>query len=74
MLDNGLTFEQQKQMDNIYENFMSKLKEKDIKLYSKLRKNELTENDIYKLINSNNKDLIIDDKEQYQLFGDWNEI
>jgi len=70
MLDNGLTFEQQKQMDNIYENFMSKLKEKDIKLYSKLRKNELTENDIYKLINSNNKDLIIDDKEQYQLFGD----
>ena len=70
MLDNGLTFEQQKQMDNIYENLMSKLKEKDIKLYSKLRKNELTENDIYKLINSNNKDLIIDDKEQYQLFGD----
>jgi len=74
MLDNGLTFEQQKQMDNIYENFMSKLKEKDINLYAKLRKNELTENDIYKLINSNNKDLIIDDKEQYQLFGDWNEI
>jgi len=70
MLDNGLTFEQQKQMDNIYENFMSKLKEKDINLYAKLRKNELTENDIYKLINSNNKDLIIDDKEQYQLFGD----
>jgi stress response protein YsnF len=70
MLDNGLTFEQQKQMDNIYENLMSKLKEKDINLFAKLRKNELTENDIYKLINSNNKDLIIDDKEQYQLFGD----
>ena len=70
MLDNGLTLKQQQQMDNIYENLMSKLKVKDNKLYAKLRKNELTENDIYKLINSNNKDLIIDDKEQYQLFGD----
>ena len=69
-LDNGLTLEQQEQADNVYETLMSDLKSINNKLYQTLRARELTEKDVYKLINSNNKNIIINDKEQLEFFGD----
>lgn len=39
--DNGLTDEEQKIMDNKYEELMAKVKEIDFKLYKRLRANEL---------------------------------
>ena len=41
MFDNGLTKEQQVEMDARYENLMAQVKEIDLKLYRKLRANEL---------------------------------
>tara|TARA_R100000951_G_scaffold91176_1_gene79489 strand:- start:271 stop:489 length:219 start_codon:yes stop_codon:yes gene_type:complete len=69
-LDNGLTKDQQKQMDNAYETLMSNVKNINPKLYQTLRSTELTEKDVYKLIKSNNKNVIINDKEQFEFFGD----
>tara|TARA_R100001015_G_C4577123_1_gene134217 strand:- start:394 stop:609 length:216 start_codon:yes stop_codon:yes gene_type:complete len=69
-LDNGLSKEQQKEMDNIYEALMSEVKNKNIKLYQKLRASELSEKDVLKLINTKNKNVIINDKEQLEFFGD----
>jgi len=69
-LDNGLTLEQQEQADNVYETLMSDLKSINNKLYQTLRARELTEKDVYKLINSNNKNIIVNDKEQFEFFGD----
>ena len=69
-LDNGLTLEEQERMDNIYESLMSDLKSINNKLYQTLRAKELTEKDVYKLINSKNKNIIINDKEQLEFFGD----
>ena len=69
-LDNGLTLEQQEQADNVYETLMSDLKSINNKLYQTLRARELTEKDVYKLIKSNNKNIIINDKEQFEFFGD----
>jgi len=69
-LDNGLTSEQQEQADNVYETLMSDLKSINNKLYQTLRARELTEKDVYKLINSNNKNIIVNDKEQLEFFGD----
>ena len=69
-LDNGLTLEQQEQADNVYETLMSDLKTINNKLYQILRARELTEKDVYKLINSNNKNIIVNDKEQLEFFGD----
>ena len=70
MLDNRLTPKQQKEMDIIYEDLMSKVKDKDIKLYNKLRKQELTEKDVYKLANSKNENIIINEKEQFEFFSE----
>lgn len=39
--DNGLTVEEQKEMDVKYEELMGRVKEIDMKLYRKLRANEL---------------------------------
>jgi len=39
--DNGLTAEEQKEMDVKYEELMSRVKEIDMKLYRKLRAKEL---------------------------------
>ena len=39
--DNGLTAEEQKIMDDKYEELMGQVKQKDINLYRKLRANEL---------------------------------
>ena len=69
-LDNGLTLEQQEQADNVYETLMSDLKSINNKLYQTLRARELTKKDVYKLINSNNKNIIVNDKEQLEFFGD----
>ena len=69
-LDNGLTLKEQKRMDNIYEALMSEVKNKNIKLYQRLRASELTEKDVCKLKNSKNKNIIINDKEQLEFFGD----
>ena len=69
-LDNGLTLEQQEQADNVYETLMSDLKSINNKLYQTLRARELTEKDVYKLINSKNKNIIINDNEQLEFFGD----
>tara|TARA_B100001029_G_C14864171_1_gene340756 strand:- start:81 stop:269 length:189 start_codon:yes stop_codon:yes gene_type:complete len=41
MLDNGLTAEQQAEMDAKYEELMAKVKEIDLKLYRRLRAGEL---------------------------------
>jgi len=69
-LDNGLSKDQQEQMDNAYETLMSDVKNINPKLYQTLRSTELTEKDVYKLIKSNNKNIIINDKEQFEFFGD----
>jgi hypothetical protein len=67
-LDNGLTEEQQEVMDDAYETLMSDVKVIDLKLYERLRANELSLADVYKLRNSKNVDVKIDEKEQYNLF------
>ena len=67
-LDNGLSKEQQEEMDNVYEALMSEVKRKNIKLYQRLIANELSVKDVIKLANSKNSNIIIDDKEQYYLF------
>ena len=67
-LDNGLTEEQQEVLDEAYEALMSEVKVLDLKLYERLRANELSLADVYKLRNSKNVDVKIDEKEQYNLF------
>ena len=69
-LDNGLTLEQQEQMDNIYESLMSDLKSVNPKLYQTLRAKELTEKDVMKLIHNQKNNIIQNDEGQYQLFGE----
>ena len=66
-LDNGLTLEQQEQMDNVFETLMSEVKIINPKLYQTLRAKELTEKDVMKLIHSKNKNIIINDKEQFEM-------
>jgi hypothetical protein len=51
-LDNNLTEEQQEVMDEAYEALMSEVKVLDLKLYEKLRENELSLADVYKLKHS----------------------
>ena len=67
-LDNGLTLEQQEQMDNIYEALMSDLKSVNVNLYQALRAKELTEKDVMKLIHSKKDKVIENEQGQYQLF------
>ena len=61
---------QEIEIDIIYEGLMFKLKDIDIKLYTKLRKQELTEKDVYKLANSKNENIIINEKEQFEFFSE----
>ena len=68
-LDNGLTPEEQEQADNVYETLMSDVKNINNKLYQTLRLRELTEKDVYKLINSKNKNIKINEKEQFEFWG-----
>ena len=41
MLDNGLTKQEQAEMDARYENLMAQVKEIDLKLYKRIRASEL---------------------------------
>ena len=68
LFDNGLTPEQQEVMDEAYEALMSNVQIINFELYQRLRANELSVADVYKLRNSLNKDVKIDEKEQYKLF------
>ena len=55
-------------MDNIYEALMLKVKQKNIKLYQRLRQFELTEKDVIILMNSTKKKVQENEQGQYQLF------
>ena len=50
--DNGLTVEEQKKVDDAYENLMLQLKEIDLRLYEKLRAKELSAEDVFKLMHT----------------------
>ena len=67
-LDNGLTLEQQEQMDYVFETLMSEVKIINPKLYQTLRAKELTEKDVLKLIYSKKEKVIQNEQGQYQLF------
>ena len=68
-MDNGLTPEQQEVMDDAYEALMSDVKVLDLKLYERLRENELTLADVYKLRNNKEqKKMIRIEDGQYNLF------
>ena len=69
-LDNGLTLEQQEQMDYVFETLMSEVKIINPKLYQTLRAKELTEKDVMKLIHNQKNNIIQNDEGQYQLFGE----
>ena len=69
-LDNGLTLEQQEQMDYVFETLMSEVKIINPKLYQTLRAKELTEKDVIKLIYNQKNNIIENDQGQYQLFGE----
>ena len=69
-LDNGLTLEQQEQMDYVFDTLMSEVKIINPKLYQTLRAKELTEKDVMKLIHNQKKDIVENDEGQYQLFGE----
>ena len=66
-LDNGLTLEQQEQMDNVFETLMSEVKIINPKLYQTLREKELTEKDVMKLRHSKNKNIIMNDEKQLEM-------
>jgi len=68
-LHNGLTPEQQEVMDDAYEALMSDVKVIDLTLYERLRENELSIEDVYKLRNSKEqKKMIRIEDGQYNLF------
>ena len=68
-LDNNLTKEQQEVMDDAYEALMSEVKVIDLKLYERLRENQLSLADVYKLRNSKEqKKMIRIEDGQYNLF------
>jgi len=67
-LDNGLTLEQQEQMDYVFETLMSEVKIINPKLYQTLRAKELTEKDVMKLIYSKKEKVVENEQGQYQLF------
>jgi hypothetical protein len=67
-IENGLTPEQQEVMDEAYEALMSEVKVIDLALYEKLRANELSLADVYKLRNSKEeKKMIRIEDGQYSL-------
>ena len=69
-LDNGLTLEQQEQMDYVFDTLMSEVKIINPKLYQTLRAKELTQKDVMKLIHNQKNNIIENDQGQYQLFGE----
>ena len=69
-LDNGLTQEEQEKMDDIYESILFEVKNINPKLYSEIRKSELSEKDVLKLIHSKNKNIVENEEGQFDLFGE----
>ena len=67
-LDNGLTLEQQEQMDYVFETLMSEVKIINPKLYQTLRAKQLTEKAVLKLIHNKKNNIIENEQGQYQLF------
>ena len=72
-LDNGLSKEQQEEMDDIYESLMFEVKKINLKFYNDLRSKELTEKDVLKLIHSKKENIVQNELGQFELFGEWNE-
>lgn len=68
IFENGLTPKQQAVMDEAYEALMSKVEIVNYELYQRLRANELSLADVYKLRSSKNKEPIVNEDEQYHLF------
>tara|TARA_Y100001978_G_C23298067_1_gene247992 strand:- start:245 stop:460 length:216 start_codon:yes stop_codon:yes gene_type:complete len=69
-LDNGLTPEEQEKMDDIYESILFEVKNINPKLYNQIRKSELSEKDVLKLIHSKNKNIVENEEGQFDLFGE----
>ena len=69
-LDNGLTPEEQEKMDYIYESILFEVKNINPKLYTQIRKSELSEKDVLKLIHSKNKNIVENEEGQFDLFGE----
>ena len=69
-LDNGLTQEEQEKMDDIYESILFEVKNINPKLYTQIRKSELSEKDVLKLIHSKNKNIVENKEGQFDLFGE----
>ena len=65
--DNGLNPEQQEQMDDIYESILFEVKKINPKLYTQIRKSELSEKDVLKLIHSKNKNIVENDEQQLEM-------
>jgi len=66
-LDNGLTPEEQEKMDDIYESILFEVKNINPKLYNQIRKSELSEKDVLKLIHSKNKNIVENDEQQLEM-------
>ena len=66
-LDNGLTPEEQEKMDDIYESILFEVKNINPKLYTQIRKSELSEKDVFKLIHSKNKNIVENDEQQLEM-------
>ena len=69
-LDNGLTAKEQEKMDDIYESILFEVKNINPKLYTQIRKSELSEKDVLKLIHSKNKNIVENEEGQFDLFGE----
>ena len=69
-LDNGLSKEEQEEMDDIYESLMFEVKKINLKLYNDLRSKELTEKDVLKLIHRKKENIVQNELGQFELFGE----
>ena len=69
-LDNGLTPEEQEKMDDIYESILFEVKNINPNLYTQIRKSELSEKDVLKLIHSKNRNIVENKEGQFDLFGE----
>lgn len=66
--ENSLTPQQQEVVDEAYEALMSNVQILNFALYEKLRANELSVSDVYRLKHTKNKEPIVNEDEQYDLF------
>ena len=66
--DNGLTAEQQADVDAKYEEAMQIVKEKDIKLYQKMMSEVITYEKFIKIKELDDKDIKVDQDNQMNLF------